>query len=184
MSKLLLALLLLCTTPAVTLAAEKGEYYEQVYLSEEAALKQVFGDLIPQKQNLSLSAAQKKRIQKRLRRKLPENTLPFWVGSRQGTPERYAFILDEDGKHFPITFIVCLNSQAVVQQVAVMVYRERRGDGVKRARFLSQFAGKSGRDPIEVDTDIIHLTGSTISSWSVAAGVRKALVLLEEAILK
>ena len=65
-----------------------------------------------------------------------------------------------------------------------MVYRERRGDGVKRQRFLQQFNGKSSKDPIEVNSDIVHITGSTISSWSMAAGVRKAVVLLEELVIK
>jgi thiamine biosynthesis lipoprotein len=166
------------------LAAEKPEYYEQVYLSETNALKQILGDLTPEKRSLTLSASQKNIIQKRLRRKLPENSFNYWVGLHKGKVERYALILDEEGKHFPITFIVGLSPQAKITEVAVMVYRERRGDGVKRSRFLNQFKGKSGKDPLEINTDIIHLTGSTISSWSIAAGVRKALILLEEVILK
>lgn len=165
-------------------AAEKPEFYEQVYLSETHALKQILGDLTPEKRSLSISAQQKKIIQKRLRRKLPENSLDFWVGLRNGKVERYALILDEEGKHFPITFIVGITPQAKISEVAVMVYRERRGDGVKRSRFLNQFKGKSGKDPLEINTDIIHLTGATISSWSIAAGVRKALILIEEVVLK
>lgn len=169
---------------SVAHSAEKAEFYEQVYLSESNALKQIFGDLTPEKRKLNLSPAQKSVIQKRLRRKIPEKNLNLWVGLRNGRAERYAFILDEDGKHFPITFIVGLTPEAKITEVAVMVYRERRGDGVKRSRFLNQFKGKSGKDPLEINTDIIHLTGSTISSWSIAAGVRKAIVLLEELVLK
>lgn len=165
-------------------AAETPEYYEQVYLSEAAALKQIMGDLSLSKKSLSLSSAQKSIIQKRLRRKLPENSVTLWQGSRNGKVERYAFILDEDGKHYPITFIVGLSPKASVTRVAVMVYRERRGDGVKRSRFLNQFPQKTSKDPIEVNSDIVHITGSTISSWSIAAGVRKAIVLLEELVLK
>lgn len=165
-------------------AAEQPEYYEQIYLSEAAALKQVFGDLTPEKRQFTISSAQKQILQKRLRRKLPETSLTVWLGLRQGKPERYALILDEEGKHFPITFIVALTPQATVTQVAVMVYRERRGDGVKRSRFLNQFIGKSGKDALEINTDIIHLTGATISSWSIAAGVRKAIALLETVVLK
>ncbi len=173
---------LLPSTPIY--AGEKPEFYEQVYLSEANALKQILGDLTPEKRSLSISADQKKIIQKRLRRKLTENSFNYWVGLHKGKVERYAMILDEEGKHFPITFIVGLSPQAKVTEVAVMVYRERRGDGIKRSRFLNQFKGKSGKDPLEINTDIIHLTGATISSWSIAAGVRKALILLEEVVLK
>jgi len=182
---LLLLTLFLANSPVLNAsAAEKPEFYEQVYLNEEAALKLIFGDLKSEKHLLTLNAEQKKQIQKQLRRKIPETSLPIWYGLQNGKVERYALILDEDGKHFPITFIVGLSPQASVTQVAVMVYRERRGDGIKRNRFLSQFVGKSGKDPIEVNTDIIHLTGATISSWSIAAGVRKAIALLEMLVLK
>ncbi|MBF2055463.1 MAG: FMN-binding protein [Candidatus Sericytochromatia bacterium] len=165
-------------------AAEKPEFYEQIYLSEAEALKLVMGDLNLKKTIFKPTAAQRKRLQQKMRRKLPESEIPIWVGFKQGKPARYAFILHEDGKHYPITFIVGLTPDGKVTQVAVMVYREKRGDGVKRARFLNQFPGKTRRDDVEVNADIIHITGSTISSWSMAAGVRKALILHEELGLK
>lgn len=160
-------------------AAEKPEYYEQIYLSEADALKTVLGDLQIEKATLTPTAAQRKTIQKRLRRKLEENTLTVYKGLRGGKVERYAFMLDEQGKHFPITFMVALTPQGAVHQVVVMVYRERRGDGVKRKRFLNQFAHKTQADPLEVNTDIVHITGSTISSWSIAAGVKKAVIVAD-----
>jgi hypothetical protein len=60
-----------------------------------------------------------------------------------------------------------------------MTYRERRGDAVKRKRFLRQFEGKTAQDPIMVNRDVVHLTGATVSSWSIAAGVKKAVVLFD-----
>jgi hypothetical protein len=58
-----------------------------------------------------------------------------------------------------------------------MTYREKRGDAVKRRRFLNQFRDKTDADPIMINRDIVHLTGATVSSWSLAAGVKKAAVL-------
>lgn len=159
--------------------AEEGEYSEQVYLSEAQALKQVFGDLQVETRTLKPTAAQRKALQKHLRRKLDEPQYTLHVGKKAGKIARYALILDEKGKHYPITFIVAMTPSASVDQVAVMVYRERRGDGVKRQRFLKQFNGKNTQDPLEMNRDIVHITGSTISSWSIAAGVRKAVALLE-----
>lgn len=164
--------------------AERAEYYEQVYLSEAQALQQAFGEMQVSKRLLKPTVAQRTRIQKRLRRKLDQAELNLYIGSAEGKPQRYAFVLHEKGKHYPITFLVALSPDARVKQVAVMVYRERRGDGVKRQRFLQQFLNKGAKDPLEVNTDIVHITGSTISSWSLAAGVRKAIVLLEELVLR
>jgi Na+-translocating ferredoxin:NAD+ oxidoreductase subunit G len=159
--------------------AEEAEYSEQVYLSEAQALKQVFGGLQVETRTLTPTAAQRKALQKHLRRKLDEPEYKLYVGKKSGKIARYALILDEKGKHYPITFIVAMTPNASVDQVAVMVYRERRGDGVKRQRFLKQFSGKNAKDALEVNRDIVHITGSTISSWSIAAGVRKAVALLE-----
>lgn len=175
---------LLGTAPMLAPAqAEEAEYSEQIYLSQEQALKQVFGSLLVESRTLKPTAAQRKALQKQLRRKLTEPDYTLYVGKRGGRIERYALILDEKGKHYPITFIVSMTSQAAVEQVAVMVYRERRGDGIKRARFLKQFQGKTLKDPLEVNRDIVHITGSTISSWSIAAGVRKAVALVNTLVL-
>ncbi len=167
--------------PAPVTYAKEAPYSEKIYLSESEALQKVFGNLKVSTRKLTLNKAQRKALQKQLRRKLTEPYYTLYMGAKTpgGKPERYALILDEKGKHYPITFIVSLTPTAAVDKVAVMVYRERRGDGVKRRRFLRQFKGKDKSDAIEVNRDIVHITGSTISSWSIAAGVRKAVALLE-----
>lgn len=178
----LLSFTLYSVSPAF--AEEAPEYYEQIYLTEKQALDTTLLDLKVEKKEITLTPDQKKTIQKRLKRKIKEDSFTFYIGKKDGKDSKYAIILDEQGKHFPMTFIVSLDPKASVEQVAVMVYREKRGDAVKRKRFLNQFKNKSSKDPIEVDNDIVHLTGATISSWSMAAGVKKAVVLTEELLLK
>ena len=115
----------------------------------------------------------------RLGRKLSEESFTFYEGLQSGRVVGHAVVLDEVGKHFPITFIVGLTQEGAVREVAVMIYREKRGDAVKRRRFLNQFKDKTAQDPIMVNRDIVHLTGATVSSWSLAAGVKKAIVLFD-----
>jgi len=177
---ILLALIFLFIVPVK--AEEQPEYYEQIYLSEKEALDLVFAGLEIEKKEVEADKQKLKTIQKRLKRKISENKYTFYIGKKEGKEKKYALILEEKGKHFPITFIVGINEDLQVDKVAVMIYREKRGDAVKRKRFLKQFEAKSSQDPLEVNQDIIHLTGSTISSWSMAAGVKKALVLTEELI--
>jgi thiamine biosynthesis lipoprotein len=64
-----------------------------------------------------------------------------------------------------------------VGRVLVMVYRESRGDGVRRQRFLKQFVGRDVDDPLRLNRDVVNVTGATLSSRAMTAGVRKALVL-------
>lgn len=167
----------LLTPPAL---AETPERYEQVYLTQEQALKVALPDAEKvTARPVTPSAEERKQIERRLGRRLDETTYVFHEGSRGGKTVGYALVVDEVGKYYPITFVVGLAPDGEVREVAVMVYRERRGDAVRRGRFLNQFEGKTSADPLMVNRDITHLTGATVSSWSIAAGVKKALVLFE-----
>lgn len=172
---LLLASVLLSAGPAL---ADSPVFYEQVYLSKDQALavalpphdKVITRVLTP-------TEAERKAAQRRLGRKLEEPSYTFYEGQLAGKPVGHAIVLDELGKHYPITFVVGLMPDGAVREVAVMTYREKRGDAVKRRRFLNQFRDKTDADPIMINRDIVHLTGATVSSWSLAAGVKKAAVL-------
>ena len=91
----------------------------------------------------------------------------------------YAVIGEEIGKYRPITFLVAVDLQMRVSSVAILVYRESRGGEVRRQRFLRQYRGKDGTDPIRINRDIINITGATLSVRALNAGVRKSLLLLE-----
>lgn len=165
---------------AAVLLAETPEFLEQVYLTHDQAMavalpahdKVVAHKLVP-------TAAQRDAAAHRLGRKLAEPAYTFYEGRKGNATVGWALELDEQGKHFPMTFVVGLTPGGAVHEVAVMVYRERRGDEVKRSRFLHQFQGKTAADPIMINRDVVHLTGATISSWSIAAGVKKAVVLFD-----
>ena len=51
----------------------------------------------------------------------------------------YGVIVEEIGKHRPITFIVAVRPDGKVAEVAVMVYREPYGGQVHYERFLGQY---------------------------------------------
>ncbi len=172
-----LLLALLVTSPVY---AETPEHYEQIYLTQEQALRVAIPDADKViARPVTPTAEQRKQVERKLGRRLEESSYVFHEGTRGGKTVGYALILDEIGKYYPITFIVGITPQGAVRDVAVMVYRERRGDAVRRGRFLNQFDGKTSDDPLMVNRDITHLTGATVSSWSIAAGVKKALVLFE-----
>jgi Na+-translocating ferredoxin:NAD+ oxidoreductase RnfG subunit len=84
------------------------------------------------------------------------------------------------GKHRPITYIVGVSPEGKVFDVEIMVYRESRGNEVRRKRFNAQYEGKTADDPIRINKDIINITGATMSVRSVSAGVKRALVLVDE----
>ncbi len=90
----------------------------------------------------------------------------------------YAVVTEEIGKYRPITFMVGVTPALAIRDVAVLVYRESRGGDIKRKRFLSQYRGKTVRNPIDSNRDIINISGATISVRSMNAGVKRVLAEL------
>jgi Na+-translocating ferredoxin:NAD+ oxidoreductase RnfG subunit len=104
----------------------------------------------------------------------------FYVATSNGIVDGYAFIDDEKGEHLPITFAVKLSPDGKVMRQEVVVYREARGDEVRNERFRAQFIGKSASDAIDTSSDIVVVSGATISSRAMAVGVKRAVVLFDE----
>jgi electron transport complex protein RnfG len=104
----------------------------------------------------------------------------IFVATTHGQIDGYAVIDDELGLHQPITFATRLSPRGMVERVEIMVYREPRGDEVRDPRFRKQFQGKTAQDPMRLNRDIDAVSGATVSSASLAVGVHRAAVLVEE----
>ncbi len=169
--------------PAPARAEVVPTVYEQVWLTPTQALAVALPGadrVVPRV--FAATPDARARVERRLGRKVEEDAWTFHEGVKAGQTTGWALIVEEKGKYHPITFIVGLTPAGAVGEVAVMVYRERRGEAVRRRRFLGQFSGKTSADPLMVNRDIVHLTGATVSSWSIAAGVKKATVVFEEVV--
>jgi len=153
----------------------------EVYLTEEQALKLLF----PKSQQvraetLRLTPDQKTRIQEKIGWKFPEESFRAFKAESNGKIDGYAVIQETIGKHRPITYIVGVTPDGKVSDVEILVYRESKGSEVRMKRFNSQYEGKTPLDPIRINKDIINITGATMSVRSVSAGVKRALVLVDE----
>jgi FMN-binding protein len=90
-----------------------------------------------------------------------------------------AVIVEEIGKHRPITFVVGVRPDGGVRDVVLMVYREPYGGEVRNSRFLAQYRGKELAASLLPFRDIRNITGATLSAEAIGRGVRKALALLK-----
>jgi hypothetical protein len=132
---------------------------------------------------LTPSPEQAKALQDRLGYKPTRREYVVFVALTGERVDGYALVDDELGQHEPITFGVKLSPKGVIERQEVMVYRESYGAEIVDPRFRKQFVGKSGKDPLRAGVDVDVITGATISSRSMAAGVRRALALLEVLVL-
>lgn len=99
---------------------------------------------------------------------------------KDGKKTGVAIIDEEPGKWGPVDFIIALDLRGAVTRVEVLSYQEKRGQPIARHSFMSQFEGKTSKDPIQVYKDITGVSGATISSRCTTFAVRKAIVLYEE----
>ncbi len=151
----------------------------QVYMNEAQALAAVLGEQVTaRREQKTLSEASRQKLQELSGLRFPEAYYTFFVGEQNGKVGGYAVVLDEIGKSEPITFMVGMSPASNVTEVVVMIFRESRGWEVKEKRFLRQFRGKTAKDPIRINQDILNYSGATLSSKAVARGVKRALLLL------
>ena len=153
----------------------------EVYLTEEQALKLLFPKSASiRAEERRLTSEQKTRIQERIGWKFPEESFRIFKAQTNGKVDGYAVVQETIGKHRPITYLVGVTPDGKVSDVEILVYRESKGGEVRTKRFNSQYEGKTSLDPIRINKDIINITGATMSVRSVSAGVKRALVLVDE----
>jgi Na+-translocating ferredoxin:NAD+ oxidoreductase subunit G len=132
---------------------------------------------------VSLSDADAADIAKKLGTNAVKKDWNIYFSETEGKRNDGFAILDKElGLHEPIDFAVRFTSAGAVDNVEVMEYREAYGDEIRAERFRRQFSGKSARDPITVGKDIQIITGASISSRSMALGVKRGALVLENAL--
>lgn len=156
---------------------------QEVLLTPDQALREIFPEAARTAvERKPLDAAARSALAKQLGRPVLEDAIDVTrVYDAAGALRGYAVVAEEIGKYQPITFMVGATPQFAVRDVAVLVYRETRGGDVKRKRFLSQYRGKSARDPIDANRDIINISGATLSVRAMNTGVKRALAELAAA---
>ncbi|MCA9473543.1 MAG: FMN-binding protein [Nitrospirales bacterium] len=158
---------------------------EDVYLTPDEAAALMFPDSTTiRKELLTLTPEQKRQIEDIIGWKFPESSFECYVGETDGDIDGWALIQNTVGKHKPMTYMVGVNPDGEATNVEVLVYRESRGSEVRTKRFNYQYEGKDVFDPIRINRDIINISGATMSVRSMSAGVKRALVLVNEFYLK
>ncbi len=153
-----------------------------VYLTVEQAPGAVFPGAHIERKDVASTPEFRQKLQEKLGRIQPSVWEPSYLTFTARQDEDllgYAVIVDEIGKHDPFTLIVSVRPDFKVRDVALMVYRETRGGEIAQKRFLAQYKGKRSSDPIQLDRDIVGITGATLSVHGADRAVHKALAVLE-----
>jgi len=166
----------LLVVPA-TLGAQEG-----MFLRADEAPRQLFPDASDVlERRVTTSPELQQRIRALLGRapSLWEGTYQIFAVTRAEGHLGYVVVVEEIGKHRPITFAVAVNADASVQDVAVLAYREAYGGEVRERRFLKQYARKTLADPLLPYRDVRNIAGATLSVQATGRAIKKAIAVLK-----
>jgi len=151
-----------------------------------AALAQTYGVTAPVIESREAAA-----LMESLKEGLPEaeefkpeeaGDVTFYEGLKGGEVVGVIALTEGAGYGGPVRLMVTMTPEGSVSSVKILGMSETPGIGTKVAEsaFLQQYAGKSPKDPVTLGQDVQAISGATVSSKAVNAGVQKALVTFQD----
>ena len=174
------ALLFVALIASSSIATAQVYHSVRVLLSEQFATSKKV-DFI----RVRPSASQKVSLKKKLGYSLKKSEYIFYVARNEdGHVDGYAIFDQEIGQHELIDFATFFDAKGKVSRVEVVAYREPYGEGIRSKRFRKQFVGRSAMSRFRTGRDIDSITGATLSARAMSKAVRRASVILDQAVLQ
>ncbi|MBI3989299.1 MAG: FMN-binding protein [candidate division NC10 bacterium] len=154
-----------------------------VFLTEQEAPEAVFPEATAfERQVIKATPELREKMQALMGKFKPsiwEDAYTTFLAKKGGEFLGYAVIVEEIGKHRPITFVVGIQPDHKVHDVAIMVFREPYGGQVKERIFLKQYRGKSVTESFLPFQSVRSVAGATLSIHALARGIKKAAALVQ-----
>ncbi|MGZ3661055.1 MAG: FMN-binding protein [Bdellovibrionota bacterium] len=163
-------------TASAAAAATHVPVHAATYLSVEQAQKEFFplADRF-EPRDARLTDSEKELIEKKSGAKVRLPEQKAWRVWKGKTELGYFFTDEVYGKHEFITYAVAMSAAGQVSQVQILEYRESYGGDVRNPLWLKQFVGKNSGAQLQLDKDIVNISGATLSCKHVTDGVRRLL---------
>jgi Na+-translocating ferredoxin:NAD+ oxidoreductase RnfG subunit len=176
------AALLLAVSVITSGLAASG--HAQVYYSVRGLLADQFrqSELVDF-QRIQLSDDRREGIERQLGQKLEKSEYILYVAHSADHVDGYALFDREIGQHEYIDFATFFDRDGRVTRVEVVAYREPYGEGIRSKRFREQFVGKEAASGFRPGHDIDVISGATLSARAMAKAVKRATLLLHDAVL-
>ena len=107
-----------------------------------------------------------------------EEAYALYTAARDERPLGHVVVVEEIGKHRPITFAVGVDLGGAVRDIVVLAYREAYGGEIRDQRFLRQYHGKTMAAPMLPYQDVVNISGATMSVQATGRAAHKAVAVL------
>lgn len=87
----------------------------------------------------------------------------------------YAYVAKAASKTDTFDYLVLLDSDLIIVNTKVLIYRENYGGEIGSKRWLSQFQGKTQNDELHYGNNIAAISGATISVRSMTNAINNLL---------
>jgi Na+-translocating ferredoxin:NAD+ oxidoreductase RnfG subunit len=169
--------------PAAIFSAASVQCFAAQYMSLEQAQALIFSNAkefvaAP----VTLNADQIARLERQSGIPIRTAQQQVWQARAEGKLLGW-FIVDQVvGKHELITYAVGINPDGSLRQFQILEYREAYGYQVRNLNWRDQFVGKTAADKLELGTDILNISGATMSCRHITEGIKRLLAFYQVAL--
>jgi Na+-translocating ferredoxin:NAD+ oxidoreductase RnfG subunit len=175
------ALLWIVAPPAIVLTALPAHAAQ--YLSTEQAQHALFAGADRfEPVSIAISEDDRKALRKISGTRTPLPVDRIWRAMRDDQLLGHLIVDEVYGKHEFITYAAAIDANGAVIGIEIMDYRETHGGQVREPSWREQFRGKRSGNALELDDDIVNISGATMSCKHVTEGVRRLLALYDIAL--
>lgn len=143
--------------------------YAEVYMSHAQAAAQIFPHEFLNQHEIQLTPDEIEKIEAESGQRVRSPKISVWRANG-----KQVFIDQVLGKHEFITYAVGVHDGKVAG-VEILEYRESYGQAIRRPEWRAQFTGKDSNAPLKLDADIKNISGATLSSAHITAGIKRIL---------
>ena len=162
---------------SLALAGLPAVAFATVFHARDEALKLAFptADSVEARDTL-LTKEQHEAIEQLAKAPLESDLVTVYAGSREGAVEGYGVFDTHTVRTFPETILVVIAPDGAVRAVHVLAFHEPQ-EYLPNSRWFDQFKGKPVDEEMQVGRGLAAVTGSTLSTRAVSAGIRRALAI-------
>ena len=160
--KLSLTLALICAVAGAALAATNSVTSKIILERQQLELQRSLVELLPDADQFE---------------EVDAEGVIYFVGTKAGSVVGAIMVSAGTGYGGPVNVLVSIAMSGEIRTVRINGHRETVGigDKVEDPQFLGQFVNKTPADKVTIGQDVNAVSGATITSRGVAAGVRLAL---------